>query len=83
MTEEILIRAKAVREELVKIEQFLEASYSEYSTLELIKERTEHDGYGEAYTVNYKCKFRSELGKKIVELLKARKSELEAEFEKL
>ena len=83
MTEEILQRAKQVREELLNIEQFLESSTSDYSKLELVKERAEHNAHGDAYTVNYKCKVRSELGRNIVELLKARKAELEAEFEKL
>lgn len=83
MTEETLQRGKEIREELIQIERFLESSSSEYSMLELIKEKAEFDISGDAYTVSYKCRFKSEIAKKIVELLKVRKAELEAEFEKL
>lgn len=82
MNKETLERAKAIVSEIKDIKEFLDASSSEYSKLKLIKEKAESH-MGSNFTAEYSCKFRSQMGNKIVELLKAHKAELEAEFEKL
>ncbi|MFC3353678.1 hypothetical protein [Sphingobacterium zeae] len=82
MTQEQLKRGNQISEELKNIKQFLESSTYSKSYLELSKERPDGN-MGTNFTSSYRTKLHSDLGEKIINLVKEHKLSLEQELEQL
>ncbi|MGJ1414097.1 hypothetical protein [Sphingobacterium multivorum] len=82
MTQEQFDRAQNIISELKNIKSFLEASSYSRSYLELTKQRPDCN-MGENYTSIYRTMLHSDLGNKIISLVKDHQVSLEKELEQL